>query len=67
MESTKNYVYRVSSSILNKINNTKETSKTKALLANIRNSVDKDMSDNIETMAYIFSNVPEDYLGTMTN
>lgn len=63
MESTKNYVYRVTSSILNKINNTKETSKTKALLANIRNSVDKDMSDNIETMAYIFSNVPEDYLG----
>lgn len=63
MESKKDSIYKVTSAILNKINNTIETPKTKALLANIRNSINKNMSDNIETMAYIFSNVPEEYLG----
>lgn len=63
MESKKDSIYRITFAILNKINNTIETPKTKALLANIRNSINKNISDNIETMAYIFSNVPEEYLG----
>lgn len=67
MESKKDSIYRVTSAILNKINNTIENPKTKALLANIRNSINKNMSDNIETMAYIFSNVPEEFLGSSTN
>lgn len=63
MESKKDSIYRVTSVILNKINNTIETPKTKALLANIRNSINKNISNNIETMSYIFSNLPEEFLG----
>ncbi|OFK79605.1 type I-E CRISPR-associated protein Cse2/CasB [Anaerosphaera sp. HMSC064C01] len=63
MESKKDSIYRVTSAILNKINNTIETPKTKALLANIRNSINKNISNNIETMSYIFSNLPEEFLG----
>lgn len=37
MESKKDSIHRVTSAILNKINTTIETSRTKALLANIRN------------------------------
>lgn len=63
MESKKDSIHRVTSAILNKINTTIETSRTKALLANIRNSINKNISNNIESMSYLFSNLPEEFLG----
>lgn len=62
MESKKDSIHRVTSAILNKINTTIETSRTKALLANIRNSINKNISNNIESMSYLFSNLPEEFL-----
>lgn len=63
MESKKDSIHRVTSAILNKINTTIETPRTKALLANIRNSINKNISNNIESMSYLFSNLPEEFLG----
>lgn len=56
-------VYSTTQSILKTLDNTRDTSQTKALLANIRNSINKDITSNIDALAYIFSKLPENYLG----
>lgn len=56
-------VYNTTQSILKILDNTRDTSQTKALLANIRNSINKDITSNIDALAYIFSKLPENYLG----
>lgn len=53
-------VYNVTAKILRKIDQTKDTSSTRALFANIRNSINKSSSD---ALAFVFNNMPEEYIG----
>ncbi len=63
MIENKDTVYSITYSILQKLDNSRDTSSTKALLANIRNSIDKGFTANIDALAYIFANLPDEYLG----
>lgn len=56
-------VYNVTSKILRKIDQTKDTSSTRALLANIRNSINKSSSNSLDALAFVFNNMPEEYIG----
>lgn len=56
-------VYNVTAKILRKIDQTKDTSSTRALLANIRNSINKSSSNNLDALAFVFNNMPEEYIG----
>ncbi|MCT7703840.1 MAG: type I-E CRISPR-associated protein Cse2/CasB [Lactobacillus iners] len=56
-------VYNVTAKILRKIDQTKDTSSTRALFANIRNSINKSSSNNIDALAFVFNNMPEEYIG----
>ena len=57
MGKTNNIAYNTAKSILIKLDSTRDASSTKALLANMRNSADKDISNNVDTLAYVFSNL----------
>ena len=57
MGKTNNTAYNTAKSILIKLDSTRDASSTKALLANMRNSADKDISNNVDTLAYVFSNL----------
>lgn len=57
MGKTNNIAYNTAKSILIKLDSTRDTSSTKALLANMRNSADKDISNNVDALAYVFSNL----------
>lgn len=63
MKNLNNIVYKTSYSVLKKLDSIKDTSRAKAILAKMRSSNDSNISNNIETIAFIFSNVPEEYLG----
>lgn len=63
MEENSVTVYNTTQSILKTLDNTRNTPQTKELLAKIRNSINKDLSYNINAIAYIFSKLPENYLG----
>lgn len=63
MKNLNNIVYKTSYSILKKLDSIKDTSRAKAILAKMRSSNDSNIPNNIETIAFIFSNVPEEYLG----
>lgn len=56
-------VYNVTAKILRKIDQTKDTSSTRALFANIRNSINKSNSNNLDALAFVFNNMPEEYIG----
>ncbi|MCT7696059.1 type I-E CRISPR-associated protein Cse2/CasB [Lactobacillus iners] len=56
-------VYNVTAKILRKIDQTKDTSSTRALLANIRNSINKSSSNSLDALAFVFNNMPEEYIG----
>lgn len=56
-------VYKVTSKILRKLDNTRDTPGTRAILANIRNSIGKDYSKSIDSLSYVFANLPEEYIG----
>lgn len=56
-------VYNVTAKILRKIDQTKDTSSTRALFANIRNSINKSSSNNLDALAFVFNNMPEEYIG----
>ena len=56
-------VYKVTAKILRKLDNTRDTPVTRAILANIRNSIGKDYSKSIDSLSYVFSNLPEEYIG----
>lgn len=56
-------VYNVTAKILRKIDKTKDKSSTRALLANIRNSINKSSSNNLDALAFVFNNMPEEYIG----
>ena len=57
MGKTNNIAYNTTKSILIKLDSTRDASSTKALLANMRNSADKDISNNVDALAYVFSNL----------
>lgn len=57
-------IYGVCLNIINYLDKTKDEPATMAKLANLRNSITKDISYNIESLAFVFSMIPEDYLGT---
>lgn len=57
-------VYNVTAKILRKIDQTKDTSSTRALLANIRNSINKSSSNSLDALAFVFNNMPEEYIGS---
>lgn len=57
-------IYGVCLNIINYLDKTKDEPATKAKLAYLRNSITKDISYNIESLAFVFSMIPEDYLGT---
>ncbi len=56
-------VYNVTAKILRKIDQTKDTSSTRALFANIINSINKSSSNNLDALAFVFNNMPEEYIG----
>lgn len=56
-------VYKVTSKILRKLDNTRDTPGTRAILANIRNSIGKDYSKSVDSLSYVFANLPEEYIG----
>lgn len=56
-------VYNVTAKILRKIDQTKDTSSTRALFANIRNSINKSSSNNLDALTFVFNNMPEEYIG----
>lgn len=57
MGKTNNTAYNTAKSILIKLDSTRDASSTKALLSNMRNSADKDISNNVDALAYVFSNL----------
>lgn len=59
----KNSIYKVSKKIIIYLNETRENPSTKAILANLRNSSNRPIGENIESLAFIFSMVPEEELG----
>lgn len=60
-------VYVVTKRILTKIENTKNDSAKKAILANFRKSVGKSLSEMTDVWSFLFENVLEEFLGTNGN
>lgn len=60
-------VYETSKRILTYLENTRSEPSTRAILAELRNSINKDLGDSIESLAFIFSMIPEDKLGIGKN
>lgn len=67
MEDAKLNVYRETARILRILDNTRDTPNTKAKLASIRNSINKDSTANMDAMAFVFQNIPEEFLGFNKN
>lgn len=67
MEDSKLNVYKETARILRELDNTRENPGTKAIFANIRNSINKDSSVNMDALAYVFQNIPEEFLGYNKN
>ncbi|MDD7305343.1 MAG: type I-E CRISPR-associated protein Cse2/CasB [Peptoniphilaceae bacterium] len=56
-------LYAVASRILIKLDTMKNEPLKKATLANLRNSINKPLVDNMDAFAFIFENMPEEFLG----
>lgn len=67
MEDAKLNVYREAARILRILDNTRDTPNTKAIFASIRNSINKDSTANMDAMAFVFQNIPEEFLGFNKN
>ena len=67
MEDSKLNVYKETTRILRKLDNTRENPGTKAIFANIRNSINKDSSVNMDALAFVFQNIPDEFLGFNKN
>ena len=63
MEGSKLNVYSQTARILRSLDNTRDRPATKAMLANIRNSINKDSSVNMDALAFVFQNIPDEFLG----
>ena len=60
-------VYMVTAEILRCLDDKRDNPSKKALFANIRNSINKDSSVNTDAMAFVFQNIPEEFLGFNKN
>lgn len=67
MEDSRLNVYRETAKILRPIDEKRDKPSTRAMLANIRNSINKDSSVNIDALALVFRNIPEEFLGYNKN
>lgn len=63
MENSKIKLYNETSRILRILDNSRDKPSTRAILANIRNSINKDSLANIEVLSFVFQNIFEDFLG----
>lgn len=60
---TKSKVKAITSKILYRLEGTRETSSGKALLAKMRRSVEKPLSETVEIWPFIFETLPEEFIG----
>ena len=67
MEDSKLNVYKETAKILRTLDNIRDKPSTRAIFANIRNSINKDSSVNMDALAYVFKNIPEEFLGYNKN
>ncbi|EEI86602.1 CRISPR system CASCADE complex protein CasB [Anaerococcus lactolyticus ATCC 51172] len=67
MEDSKLNVYKETAKILRLLDNDRDKPSTKAIFANIRNSINKDSSVNMDALAFVFHNIPEEFLGSNKN
>lgn len=67
MEDSKLNVYKETAKILRLLDNDRDKPSTKAIFANIRNSINKDSSVNMDALAFVFQNIPEEFLGFNKN
>ncbi|WP_308653029.1 type I-E CRISPR-associated protein Cse2/CasB [uncultured Anaerococcus sp.] len=67
MEDSKLNVYKETARILRTLDNIRDKPSTRAIFANIRNSINKDSSVNMDALAYVFKNIPEEFLGYNKN
>lgn len=67
MEDSKLNVYKETARILRSLDNTRDKPSTKAIFANIRNSINKDSLVNMYALAFVFQNIPEEFLGFNKN
>ena len=63
-ESEKQKVLKTTKRIIAYIENIREESKQKAILARLRNSINKPLSENFDVLPFLFENLPEEFLGT---
>lgn len=64
MKNSRLNVYTETTKILRILDNTSDDPRTRALLANIRNSINKDNSKNIDALAFIFQNLSKEFIGS---
>ena len=64
MEDSRLNIYNETAKILRKLDNTREIPSTRAMLANIRNSINKDLSNNMDALAFVFQSLPEEFIGS---
>lgn len=55
-------IYKTTANIIYKLGNKLDTAESKATLANLRNSIGKDLSKTVEIWPLVFAQMPEDYL-----
>lgn len=60
-------IYSITYNILYKIESIKDSPSGKALLANIRSSINRPISESVDSLAFVFENVPEEFLGIGEN
>lgn len=63
-ESEKREVLKTTKGIISKIENMNDESKQKAILARLRNSINKPLSENFDVLPFLFENLPGKFLGT---
>ena len=56
-------VYQVTSKIIGQLSKTLDTSTCRAALANLRNSIEKNLSETIEIWPIMLENMPDEFLG----
>lgn len=64
VESEKREVLKTTKGIISKIENMNDESKQKAILARLRNSINKPLSENFDVLPFLFENLPDKFLGT---
>lgn len=63
MDDLSNDVYKITARILRILNNTKNTPKTRAIMANIRDNTQRSDLNNIQALSFVFSNIPTELVG----